>query len=53
MTYSLFDALEAAPWNEAVCPGAVWTPIVIKLAADEGLDIGNPLITANLGGGLL
>jgi alkylated DNA repair protein (DNA oxidative demethylase) len=23
MTYSLFDAPEVAPWNEAVCPGAV------------------------------
>jgi dihydroanticapsin dehydrogenase len=34
-------ALDLAPENirvNAVCPGAVWTPIVIELAAQEGLD---------------
>ena len=34
-------ALDLAPENirvNAVCPGAVWTPIVIQLAAEKGLD---------------
>ena len=34
-------ALDLAPANirvNAVCPGAVWTPIVIELAAQKGLD---------------
>ncbi|HUE12814.1 MAG TPA: SDR family oxidoreductase, partial [Planctomycetaceae bacterium] len=34
-------ALDLAPDNirvNAVCPGAVWTPIVIELAGQKGLD---------------